>query len=76
MRIAAEEDKQEKSEQKTISARNSSNWKKVREIFKQHYGITIRVCFTTFKVKKLFFSKVQNSNTLAGQCRLQVSMFE
>ena len=44
--------------------------KKIKELFKKYYGIDIRVVFTSFKVKKLFFSKMLYSLTIVGQCGL------
>ena len=46
--------------------------KKIRELFKNNYGINVRIVYTSLKSRELFFLKVSYPCALDGQCRLQI----
>ena len=44
--------------------------RKHKELLKKYYCIDIRIVFTSFKVKKLFFTEMPYSPAFVGQCSL------
>ena len=49
--------------------------RKLKRLLKDYYCIDVKVVFSSFKVKKLFFPEVPYPYALDGQCRISIYMF-
>ena len=49
--------------------------RKLKRLLKDYYCIDVKVVFSSFKVKNLFFPEVPYPYALDGQCRISIYMF-
>ena len=49
--------------------------RKLKRLLKEYYYIDVKVVFSSFKVKKLFFPDLPYPYALDGQCRISIYMF-